>query len=464
MNFKPYAYQQYCIDRVVNAPYTGLFLEMGLGKSVISLTAVQELKYRRFEVSKVLVIAPKKVAEATWAQEAKKWKHTQGLKMSMILGTAKQREAAIHAKADVYVVNRENVVWLVEYFKNAWPYDMVIVDESSSFKNPRAKRFKALASMRPHIKRMIILTGTPSPNGLQDLWSQVFLLDGGQRLEKRYTQYRSRYFEPDKRSRDVIYTYKPVEGAYDLIHEKISDLCVSMQAEDYLDLPPILYNNILVQLSPTARKKYEQLEREMLVEVDPETIVDTASAAALSNKLLQLSNGAIYDEDRGVHTIHNDKLEAFLELTESGNSMLVFYQYLHDLARLQEALAKTRLRYRVLKTLEDVEAWNNKELDILLAHPASAGHGLNLQAGGHSVVWFGLSWNLEQYQQANARLHRQGQTERVIVHHLVTRDSRDEDVLEALERKGDVQSYLMQSLKARIEEAKKQNNPMEVRK
>lgn len=457
MRFNPHPYQKYCIDRILQDPAIGLFLDMGLGKSAISLTAVHELKYRRFEVGKVLVIAPKKVAEATWIQEAAKWEHTKGLRVSVVLGPAKRREEALYRPADVYVINRENVVWLVEYYQNAWPFDMVIVDESSSFKSPKAKRFKSLAMVRPHIKRMVLLTGTPSPNGLQDLWSQIYLLDRGERLEKRYTQFRTRYFEPDKRNRDIVYSYKAVDGAHESIHKKISDICISMKASDYLDLPPITYDDIPVELSPAARRKYLQMEKEMLIEIDPETIVDAASAAALSNKLLQLSNGAVYDEDRGVHEVHNDKLEAFMELVEQlhGKPALVFYQYLHDLSRLQAALSKTPLRVRMMKTAADMEAWNRKEVDVLLAHPASAGHGLNLQTGGNHVIWFGLSWNLEQYQQANARLHRQGQTQKVIVHHLITTDSRDEDVMKALAYKGDVQEHLMQSLKALIREVRK---------
>lgn len=397
-------------------------------------------------------MAPKKVAEGTWIQEAKKWEHTKGLKLSLVLGTEKQRVQALYTKADVYVINRENVVWLVEFYRERWPFDMVVLDESSSFKSHKAKRFKALTYVRPHINRMVLLTGTPSPNGLSDLWSQVYLLDGGERLEKRYTHFRSRYFEPDKRSRDTVFSYAPVEGAEELILKKISDICVSMQASDYLQLPDLVLDTVPVTLDSKARKAYTELERKMLLEVDPETIVDVASAAALSNKLLQLGNGAIYDADRGVHEIHNCKIDAFLELIEglSGKPALVFYQYQHDLTRIQAALAKQKLRVRVLKTAADQDAWNRREVDVLLAHPASAAYGLNLQEGGNHIVWFGLSWNLEQYQQANARLYRQGQKEKVIVHHLVTQDSRDEDVMTALGYKGDVQDYLMKSLKARI--------------
>lgn len=452
MKYLPHRYQEYCINRVINDENLGLFLDMGLGKSVITLSAIRELRFNRFAVRKILIVAPKKVAEATWVQEAEKWDHTKGLKLSLVLGTEKQRVAALYAKADVYVINRENVVWLVEFYRERWPFDMVVLDESSSFKSHKAKRFKALTYVRPHIKRMLLLTGTPSPNGLSDLWSQIYLLDGGERLEKRYTQFRSRYFEPDKRSRDIIYSYAPVKGAEELILKKISDVCVSMQASDYLQLPDLVMDTVPVVLDPRARKAYTELEREMLLEVAPETIVDVASAAALSNKLLQLSNGAVYDSDRGVHEIHRCKIDAFLELLEglNGKPALVFYQYQHDLSRIQEALSKLKLRVRILKTVADQEAWNRREVDVLLAHPASAAYGLNLQEGGNHIVWFGLSWNLEQYQQANARLHRQGQKEKVIVHHLVTQDSRDVDVIAALEYKGDVQDFLMKSLKARI--------------
>lgn len=458
MEFIPHEYQAFCINKLVNEPKVGLLLDMGLGKTIITLSAIRELKYNRFQVHKVLIIAPKKVAEGTWSKEACKWDHTKLLRFSIVLGNLKKRIQALSANADVYVINRENVTWLVDYLGNKWPFDMVVVDESSSFKSHKAKRFKSLTHVLPHIKRMVLLTGTPSPNGIADLWSQIYLLDEGERLGRRYTHFRTRYLEPDRRSRDMVYSYRPVDGAEEIIREKISDICVSMKSDDYLQLPDVSLHEVPVVLDARARKKYQELERKMLVQVDPETIVDVASAAALSNKLLQLSNGAIYDEERRIHEIHDCKIDAFVELIEGlqGKPALVFYNYQHDLMRIKKALSKTKLRVRELKTIADQDAWNRHEVDILLAHPASAAYGLNLQEGGNHVIWFGLTWNLEHYQQANKRLHRQGQKEKVFIHHLVTQDSRDEDVMNALQSKGDIQERLMQSLKARILEARKE--------
>ncbi len=435
-----------------------LFLDMGLGKTAITLSAIRELKYNRFAVNKVLLIAPKKVAEGTWRKERDKWEHTGLLRLSHVLGSRTKRIKALHTPADVYVINRENTQWLVDYYQNAWPFDMVVIDESSSFKSHKAKRFKALKSIRPHIKRMVLLTGTPSPNGLGDLWSQLYLLDAGERLGSSYHGFRNRYMEPDKRGREMVYSYKPRDGAEAAIKTKIADICVSMKANDYLELPDIVYQEVPVILDTKALKQYSELERKMLVQVDPETIVDVASAAALTNKLLQLGNGAIYDEDRTVHAIHDCKLEALDELLESlaGKPVLVFYNYKHDLMRIEERLSKTKLNVRRLKTTDDEDAWNRGEIDILLAHPASTAYGLNLQDGGNHVIWFGLTWNLELYQQANKRLHRQGQTDKVFVHHLVSQGTRDEDVLKALETKGDIQEALLRSLKARIDKAKKE--------
>ncbi len=459
MKFRPHGYQAYCIDRIISDGSLALFLDMGLGKTAITLTAIRELKYNRFAVRKVLIIAPKKVAEGTWRKERDKWEHTAPIRLSHVLGNKTKRIKALHTPADVYIVNRENVQWLVDYYQNAWPFDMVVIDESSSFKSHKAKRFKALKSIRPHINRIVLLTGTPSPNGLGDLWSQVYLLDGGERLGKNYHGFRGRYMEPDKRSREMVYSYKPRTGAEVAIKSKIADICVSMKADDYLDLPDIVYQEVPVMLDDKAQKKYSELERQMLIEVDPETVVDVASAAALSNKLLQLGNGAIYDEDRSIHCIHDCKLEALDELLESltGKPVIVFYNYKHDLMRIEERLSGSKLSVRRLVTTEDEDAWNRGEIDVLLAHPASTAYGLNLQDGGNHVIWFGLNWNLEQYQQANKRLHRQGQTEKVFIHHLVAQGTRDEDVMKALEVKGDIQDALLKSLKARIERAKEES-------
>jgi len=418
---------------------------------VITLTAFDQLKYDRFEVSKLLVIAPKRVAEGTWSREAAKWDHLQRLRISLALGSEKQRIRALNTPADVYIINRENVCWLVEYYRNAWPFDMVAIDESSSFKSHQAKRFKALTWVRPHIKRLVELTGTPAPNGLMDLWAQLYLLDQGERLGKHIGQFRERYFNPDKRNAQQVFTFKPKDGADDAIHRLIGDICISMKAEDYLQLPDIVADDIPVVLDAAAQRQYRQLERTMLLQVDESTI-DVGTAVALSNKLLQLCNGAVYDAAGAVVEIHRCKVEAFMELIEAlnGQPALVFYNFRHDLARLEAVLQKSGLRVRRLEGPADEEAWNTRQVDVLLAHPASAAYGLNLQDGGNHVIWFGLNWSLELYQQANKRLHRQGQTQKVIVHHLITAGGRDEDVIAALQDKGATQDALIDSLKARI--------------
>lgn len=458
MIFKPHAYQQHCIEQVIKIKKLGLFLDMGLGKTITTLTAVRELKYDRFQVRKVLIIAPKKVAEGTWTKEKDKWDHTRILRVSPVLGSEAKRIRALNTPADLYIINRENVVWLVDYYRNAWPFDMVVVDESSSFKSHSAKRFKSLASVSSRIDRLVELTGTPSPNGLADLWAQVFLLDGGDRLGKRYTQFRERYFQPDKRGADgMVYSYEAKPGSEQSILERISDICISMKAEDYLQLPDLTYHEIPVVLDAKSQKAYFELEREMVLQLpEDETDISVTSAAALSNKLLQLANGALYDEDRQVHEVHKCKIEAFLELIESlqGKPALVFYNYQHDRTRILDALASSGLRIRELKTTQDEDDWNNREIDILLTHPASSAYGLNLQQGGNHVIWFGLTWNYELYTQANKRLHRQGQEEKVIIHHLVCSGTRDEDVMQALQRKDDVQNWVMESLKARIRRVK----------
>lgn len=452
MKYVPHAYQHYCINRLLADEALALFLDMGLGKTVITLTAINDLKYNRFAISKVLVIAPKKVAEATWSKEAAKWDHLKMLRVVPVLGTLSKRIRALNTPADIYVINRENVSWLVEYYRNTWPFDMVIVDEFSSFKNYQAKRFKSLTWVRKNITRFVGLTGTPAPNGLIDLWAQVYLLDEGKRLGKKITHFRERYFEPDQRDRDHVFSYAPKPGADDVIQQLIGDICVSMKAEDYLELPDCISVTVPVILDSKAKAAYEKLEKEMLLEVDESTI-DAGSAAVLTNKLLQLCNGAVYDENRAVVEIHNCKIEAFLELVEglNGKPALVFYNFQHDLIRIKKALTNSGLKVRELKGPQDEDDWNNKQIDILLAHPASAAYGLNLQEGGNHVIWFGLNWSLELYQQANKRLHRQGQKEKVIIHHLTVDGGRDEDVMAALEDKGSTQDKLMESLKARIE-------------
>lgn len=457
MEFKPYEYQKYCINQIIEKPYIGLFLDMGLGKTVITLTALKSLKTEYWAINKVLIIAPKKVAEDTWQKESEKWGHLNDLIISGVLGSAAQRTAALNEKADIYVTNRENTQWIVEYYGRKWPFDCVVLDESSSFKNHQAKRFRALKTVRPKINRLIELTGTPNPHGLLDLWSQIYLLDGGKRLGRTISVYREAFFLPDKRNRNIIYSYKPADGAETAIHESISDICISMKSEDYLDLPDLVYEDIPVVLDAKAKAAYSRLERDAVLQINEDEITAT-NAATLSGKLLQLCNGAIYDEDHKAIPVHDCKLEAFMETVEqlNGQHALVAYYFNHDLERLLFALKKTKLRVKVYKDARDKDAWNNGEIDLLLIHPASCSYGLNLQQGGHHIIWFGLTWNLEEYQQTNKRLHRQGQQQPVIVHHLIVKDGRDEDVIQSLAQKDDVQQSLLESLKVRIRAAKEE--------
>lgn len=449
MKYIPHDYQKFATEKIIELPACGLLLEMGLGKTVSTLTAVDELIYDRFEVSKVLVIAPKRVADDTWTSEAEKWDHLQHLAFSKVLGTAAQREAALQAEADIYLINRENVVWLVEKLRKCWPFDMVVVDELSSFKSNQAKRFKALRAIRPLTRRFVGLTGTPAPNGLMDLWPEVYLLDRGERLGKTITGYRDRYFYPGKRDGFTVFTWEPKEGAEEAIHEKISDICISMKAEDYLRLPGQVVNDIKVRLSPQEMQKYRELEREKLMELDGEEITALA-AAAVWGKLLQLANGAAYSEGGKAAVLHDRKLDALEEILEAsgGHPVLVFYNFRHDYDRLVGRFRKWQPR--TIRTSDDIHDWNAGRIPLLLAQPASMGHGLNIQAGGHIIVWFGLNPSLELYQQANARLHRQGQTEAVIIHRLVTEGTVDEDVVRKLEAKDARQESLMEAVKARI--------------
>lgn len=455
--FIPHKYQLTAINHVINVPKCGLFLDMGLGKTVSTLTAIKELKYNRFQVNKVLIIAPKKVAEGTWSKEKDKWNHTKDFRVSLVLGSQQKRIKALSVNADLYIINRENIPWLVDYLRNDWYFDTVVIDESSSFKNSRSKRFKALKMVLPKINRLIELTGTPSPNGVEDLWAQIYLLDQGTRLEKYITHFRAKYMEPNKRNRSQIFDYKIKDGVYDSIINKISDICISMKSEDYLELPDLSYNEIPVILNDKARRDYDKMERDFVLELEgAEDEITAVNAAALSNKLLQISNGAVYDSS-GIYTeVHDAKIDSFLELVErlQGKSLLVFYNFQHDRDRIKKALEKSDLVVKELKTTQDEDDWNAGKIDILLTHPASAAYGLNLQEGGNHVCWFGLSWNLEHYQQANKRLHRQGQKEKVIIHHLVTQGTRDEDVMRALDNKAGVQEEIMQSLKARIKKVK----------
>lgn len=452
MIFTPYPYQAYCIDYLISNRAVGLFLEPGLGKTVITLTALCDLRYNRWEVAKPLIIAPKKVAEATWTTEAKKWEHLKKMRIMPVLGSTQQRLRALATPADAYVINRENTQWLVEHFKNSWPFDTVILDESSSFKNPQSKRFKSLKLVRSRIRRLVELTGTPASNGLEDLWSQIYLLDGGVRLGQTLGAYRDRYFVPGKRNRTTIFSYTPKDGSFEMIRQAISDICISMKANDYISLPDVVMDDIPVMLDSAARKAYEQLEMELLLQVDENTIT-AGSAGVLTGKLLQLCNGAVYDNEHRAVRVHDCKLDAFVELIEqlNGQHALVFFNFQHDRDRMLNVLASMNLRVRVYAQAKDADDWNSGQIDVLLAHPASCGYGLNLQLGGHHVIWFGLTWSLEQYEQANKRLHRQGQSRPVIVHHLIVQDSMDETVIKALHDKGNMQNALMVALKARIE-------------
>jgi SNF2 family DNA or RNA helicase len=448
MKYVPHKYQEYAINKILCLPKVGLFLDMGLGKTVCALTAVNDLLYDSFEVSKVLVIAPKRVAEDTWSRESEKWDHLKYLRISKVLGTQKQRLAALEAKADIYVINRENVVWLVDLYKSNWPFDTVIIDELSSFKSNKSQRFKRLKTVTPLIRRVIGLTGTPTPNGYLDLWPQMYLLDRGERLGKTIGGYRDRYFTPGRRNGYTVFDWDLKEEAEKAIQKKISDICISMDAKDYLDLPERINNNVYVTLEPRAKALYEELERELILQVDDEEIT-ALTAATLTQKLLQMANGAAYTADQEVIHIHDGKLEALEEILEFNQEpVLVFYNFKHDFNRLMECFKE--LKPRTLEGSQDIKDWNEGRIRLLLAHPASVGHGLNIQAGGHIIVWFGLTWSLELYQQANARLDRQGQTKNVIIHHLIAEGTVDEDVMKALERKELGQAALLEAVKARI--------------
>ncbi len=430
MQFKPYAYQTHAIERVVSQPNVGLFLECGLGKSVITLSAINEMLY--LDVAKVLVIAPLRVAETTWTDEIKKWDHLRHLRIAKVLGNQANRLEALKADADIWVINRENVSWLVNHYGAKWPFDMVIIDELSSFKSSKSQRFRALRKVRPFIERIVGLTGTPAPNGLLDLWPQLYLLDRGERLGRTLSAYRERYFVPGKRNQVTIFSWEPKPFADEVIQAKISDICISMASKDWMDLPERIDRKVQVKMPEKAYKQYRKLEKDWLLPlVDGD--ITAGNSAVVGGKLLQLANGAVYDEHQQVKVIHNSKLDALMDIIEALNSkpVLVFYTYKHDLLRVQEKVRKQypKLNVKPLKGAEDIDAWNQVRIHVLLAHPASAGHGLNLQSGGSTIVWFGLPWSLELYQQGNARLHRQGQKENVIVHHLIAKGTIDEQVM-----------------------------------
>ena len=439
-------YQKYGVEYIITHPVTALFLDLGLGKTITTLTAIDELMFDYFEISKVLIIAPLRVAQTTWSDELLKWSHLKDLRISKVLGTAAEREAALETEAEIYVINRENVDWLVS--NHSFGFDMIVIDELSSFKSYQSKRFKALRKVRPLAKRVVGLTGTPTPNGLMDLWAEINILDMGERLGRFITRYREAYFKPDKRNGMVIFSYKPLPEAERLIFEKISDICISMKAVDFLKMPERIDNVVTVKMSESERKLYDKLSDEMLLPF-ADGDIDAVNAAALSNKLLQIANGAVYDENGAVKNIHSRKLDALEDLIEAsvGKPLLVFYNFKHDKDRIAE-----RFTVREIKTEQDIRDWNNGKIPVAVAHPASCGHGLNLQSGGSTVVWFGLNWSLELYQQANARLYRQGQTETVVVHHIITKGTIDENVMRALEHKDKGQALLIEAVKARIKD------------
>ena len=447
MKYKPHEYQSYATEFILSHPISAVFLEMGLGKSVITLSAIFDLCLDSFLVCKVLVIAPLRVARDTWPAEIKKWDHLKGLSYSVAVGTEKERIDALKKQSTLYIINRENVDWLVHKSGIPFHFDMVVIDELSSFKSYGAKRFKSLLKVRPSVKRIVGLTGTPSSNGLMDLWAEFRILDLGQRLGRYISHYRNTYFKPDKRNAQIIFSYKPLQGAEEEIYKQISDITISMKSTDYLTMPEYVSNEVFVTLSDKEWRVYSDFKEDMVANLGDEEI-DAVNAAVLSGKLLQMANGAVYDSENKAHVIHDKKLDALEDLIEGANGkpILVAYWYKHDLERIKE-----RFPVRQIQSSKDIEDWNDGKIPIAVIHPASAGHGLNLQSGGSTLIWFGLTWSLELYQQTNARLYRQGQKDTVIVHHIITKNTIDEDVLLALTKKEKTQDALIDAVKANLE-------------
>ncbi len=446
MKYSPHKYQSYATNFILEHPIAAVFLEMGLGKSVITLTAIFDLCLDSFEIGKVLVIAPLRVARDTWPAEINKWEHLKGLRFSVVIGTEQERLSALREPASVYLINRENVDWLVNKSDVPFTFDMFVIDELSSFKSYGAKRFKSLLKVRPRAKRIVGLTGTPSSNGLMDLWAEFRILDMGKRLGRYITHYRNSFFTPDKRNQQIVFSYKPLPGAEDAIYRLISDITISMKSVDFLKMPECVINEVPVYLSEKEQAVYNSFREDMVLALANEEI-DAMNAAVLSGKLLQMANGAIYDEDKTVHFIHNRKLDALEDLIEGANGkpVLIAYWYNHDLERI-----KAKFNVREIKTSKDIMDWNSGDITVAVIHPASAGHGLNLQSGGSTIIWFGLTWSLELYQQTNARLWRQGQNETVVIHHIITKGTIDEDVMSALKRKEKTQSDLINAVKANL--------------
>ena len=452
MQYTPHNYQTYATGFIEEHPISAILLSMGLGKTIITLTAIFDLMFDYFDVGKVLVIGPLRVCTNVWKQEAEKWAHLQGLRISVAVGTEQERLAALQVKADVYVLNRENIQWLIEESQLPFDYDMVVIDELSSFKNHQTKRFRSLMKVRPKVKRVVGLTGTPTGNGLMDLWAEYRLLDLGKRLGRFIGQYRSDYFIPDKRNGQVIFSYKPLPDAEKRIYEKISDITISMRATDHLKMPELISREYEVRLLDEERQRYDDLKSNLVLQITDGEIT-AANAASLSGKLCQMANGAIYTDDGDTITIHDRKLDALEDLIEAANGkpVLVAYWFRHDLARICERLNNLHIPFSQIDSPESIQRWNAGELPVALVHPASAGHGLNLQSGGSAIIWFGLTWSLELYQQTNARLWRQGQTsETVVVQHIVAKGTIDERILGALSAKDRTQSALIAAVKAEL--------------
>jgi len=456
MKFIPHRYQEYAISFIETHKEAMLLLDMGLGKTVISLTAILNLMFDRFEVKKTLVIAPLRVAKTVWPEEKNQWDHTHFLRMSVITGSAKQRKEALRTPADVYVINRENVKWLISSFEDAkipWPFDMVVIDELSSFKNHKSQRWKALKKVRPMIGRMVGLTGTPASNGLMDLWAETYLIDNGKRLGRFIGRYREAFFKADGMNpyTGIVYNYSPLPGAEEEIYERISDISVSMKSKDYLNMPERIEANHYVEMDPKEKRLYDKMKDQLLVTLDGETI-DASNAAVLSGKLMQMANGAIYNNQKEVKVIHDKKLLMLADLIEqaNGQNVLIAYWYKHDLSRILDYLKELGYAPREIRTDTDITDWNAGRIPIGLISPASAGHGLNIQKGGHILIWFSLVWSLEMYQQTNSRLWRQGQKEVVTIHHILTKDTIDEQIQKALSRKETTQSSLIDAVKAHL--------------
>lgn len=447
MKYVPHDYQTYATKFIEEHPVAAVLLDMGLGKSVITLTAIKNLCLDTFEVQKILVIAPLRVARDTWKAELEKWEHLRCIKYSVAVGTEAERKSALQNPANLYIINRENVGWLIEQSGLPFDYDMVVIDELSSFKSHQAKRFRSLMKVRPTVKRMVGLTGTPSSNGLMDLWAEFRLLDMGKRLGRFITHYRDEFFRPDKRNGQVIFSYKPKDGAEEEIYRRISDITISMKSTDFLQMPECVINEVDVSLSDKEMKMYNGLKKDLVLAISNKEI-DAVNAGALSNKLSQMANGAVYDEDKNYIEIHDRKLDALEDLIEQSNGkpVLVAYWFKHDLERI-----KKRFTVREIKTSKDIADWNNGSIPVAVIHPASAGHGLNIQEGGSTLIWFGLTWSLELYLQTNARLWRQGQKSKtVVIHHIITKGTTDERIMKALRTKETTQEALMDAVKAEI--------------